>query len=379
MDRLRKHNIDWILVGALLPILAMGLVTLHSFSAESSVMYRQLIWVIVSLGVFFACSFMDFRFLKNTKMLTGLFIFGNLLLLALFIFSTAIKGSTRWLDLGFFSLQPVDLMKVILALILAKYFSRRHIEIKHIKHIFISGIYMFIPFIMVFLQPDFGSALVLFAIWFGMVLVSGISKKHLAWILGGAVIIFLGLWFFVFAPYQRARIISFVQPLQDIQGAGYNAYQSMITVGSGQLFGKGVGYGTQSRLNFLPEYQTDFIFAAFAEEWGFAGSALLLMLYAIIIWRILRTAMYADGNFASFFSMGIAFFLMTHIIINVGMNIGVMPVTGLPLPFMSRGGSHIFVAMLSLGIIMSFRRFNRSIHKDDLGNEFLGITESEKI
>lgn len=376
MDYIRKQNIDWILVGALIPILVMGLVTLHSFSAESSVMYRQLIWVVFSLMVFFGCSFLDFRFLKNTKLLVGLFIFGNLLLFALFIFSTAIKGSTRWLDFGFFSIQPVDIMKVILSLILAKYFSRRHIEIKQIKHIFISGVYMFIPFIMVFFQPDFGSALVLFSIWFGMVLISGISKKHLAIILTGAVLVFLGLWFFVFAPYQRARVISFVQPLQDIQGTGYNAYQSMITVGSGQLLGKGVGYGTQSRLNFLPEYQTDFIFAAFAEEWGFVGSALLLILYAVIIWRILHTAMYADGNFASFFAMGIAFFLMAHIVINIGMNIGVMPVTGLPLPFMSRGGSHIFVELFALGIIMSMRRFNRSIHKNDLDNEFVGIGDS---
>ncbi|MCD8494646.1 MAG: FtsW/RodA/SpoVE family cell cycle protein [Candidatus Pacebacteria bacterium] len=179
MHTYKKHNIDWVLVGALIPILGAGLITLHSFSEGGSAMYRQLIWVIIASGVFVLFSHLDFRFLKSSRILLWLFAFGNVLLLALFVFSTAVKGSTRWLDFGLFSLQPVDLMKIILILILAKYFSRRHIEIKHVKHILISGAYVAIPFLLVFLQPDFGSALVLLGIWFGLVFVSGISRKHL--------------------------------------------------------------------------------------------------------------------------------------------------------------------------------------------------------
>jgi rod shape determining protein RodA len=247
------------------------------------------------------------------------------------------------------------------------------VEIKNIKHLFISGIYMIIPFTLVFLQPDFGSALIIFIIWFGMTLVSGISKKHLAVVMGAGIIVFLIMWFGVLQDYQKNRILSFIHPLADIQGTGYNAYQSTIAVGSGQLVGKGVGYGTQSRLQFLPEYQTDFIFAAFAEEWGFIGSMLVILLYVLLIWRILKSAKYGASNFEILFALGLAIMFVTHIIINIGMNIGLLPVTGITLPFMSHGGSHMLTSFIGLGILMGFRKNERSIHKDDMTKEFLGI------
>jgi rod shape determining protein RodA len=372
-DRLVK-KFDWILVAAVIPILAVGLITMYSFSGQEGVFDRQLIWVVLSLIVFFSFSFFDFRFLKNTKLLLILFGIGNGLLLLLFVLGSTVKGATSWLDFGAFSLQPADFMKLVLILMLAKYFSRRHIEIKHLKHIFVSSVYMFIPFVLVFFQPDFGSAIVLFMIWFGMILVSGISKKHLFGLIALGIVAFLGLWLFVFAPYQRARIVSFLHPLEDIQGTGYNAYQSTIAVGSGQLLGKGIGYGTQSRLNFLPEYETDFIFAAFSEEWGFVGSVFLIALYGVVMWRLLRISLYSSSNFESLFGIGVVIYLMTHITVNMGMNIGLMPVTGIPLPFMSQGGSHLLVEMMSIGIVMSFKRHARSVHKDELGNEFLGVS-----
>jgi rod shape determining protein RodA len=258
-------------------------------------------------------------------------------------------------------------------LILAKYFSRRHVEIRDIKHIFISGIYALIPIILVLLQPDFGSAMVLFLIWFGMVLVSGISKKHLFTVFMAGALLFGILWMFVFAPYQQARILNFLNPLSDSHGSGYNASQSTIAVGSGQLTGKGLGFGTQSRLRFLPEPQSDFVFAAFAEEWGLIGSIIILLLFALTIWRILYNASYGATNFEILFGMGIAIFFMSHILINVGMNLGLMPITGIPLPFMSYGGSHLLTEFMGLGILMSMRRYARSVHRDDMKNEFLGI------
>ena len=264
-------------------------------------------------------------------------------------------------------------MKLILILVLAKYFSRRHIEIAHYKHILVSGMYAFIPFILVLIQPDFGSAVILFAIWFGMTAVSGISKKHLLVVFGSGALAFVLLWSFVLVPYQKDRIKTFIHPLTDIRGAGYNAYQSTIAVGSGGLFGKGVGYGTQSRLKFLPEYQTDFIFASFAEEWGFVGVTLLLLCYGVIIWRILLNAMHGATNFEILFALGFAVFLMTQFIIHIGMNMGLLPVTGQTLPFMSYGGSHLVTEFAGIGILMSMRQYARVSHPSRMKNEFLGI------
>jgi rod shape determining protein RodA len=164
-----------------------------------------------------------------------------------------------------------------------------------------------------------------------------------------------------------------LNPLTDVQKTGYNVFQSTIAVGSGQIMGKGLGFGTQSRLKFLPVPQSDFVFAAFAEEWGFVGSSLILLLFGLVIWRILHTAYLGASNFEILFGMGIAIFFMGHILINVGMNLGIMPVTGIPLPFMSYGGSHLLAEFMGLGILMSMRRYERSAHRDDMKNEFLGI------
>jgi rod shape determining protein RodA len=167
--------------------------------------------------------------------------------------------------------------------------------------------------------------------------------------------------------------MTFLHPLQDIQGTGYNAYQSTIAVGSGQVTGKGLGYGTQSRLSFLPEYQTDFIFAAFAEEWGFVGVIILFLLFGVVMWRIIINAMYGATNFEVLFGMGVAIMIMSHFVVHVGMNIGLLPVTGITIPFMSYGGSHLLVTFVALGVVMGMRRYARAAHKDLLQNEFLGL------
>ncbi len=203
-------------------------------------------------------------------------------------------------------------------------------------------------------------------------MVSGVSKKHLLIVFLIAAIILGVLWFFVFKPYQKERIVAFIYPLKDIQGVGYNAYQSVIAIGSGQIFGKGIGFGTQSRLEFLPEHQTDFIFAAFAEEWGLVGAFFIFIFWGIIFWRILKNAFVGQSNFETLFGIGLAIFLMTHFAIHIGMNIGLLPITGIALPFMSYGGSNLITVFAGLGILMGMRRYSRGAHRDDIGAEFLG-------
>ena len=368
-------KIDWLLVFFIVPIIAAGLVTMKSFAAleaSSDFFSRQIIWVALSLTVFFVFSFIDFRFLKRTNVLVFLFLAMCIALLTLVIWGSISNGSKSWFNLGLFSFQPVDMMKLVLILVLAKYFSRRHVEIKDVKHIFISGFYALVPLILVLLQPDFGSAMIILFIWLSMVLVSGISKLHLFLVLAAGVVIFTTLWFFAFAPYQKARIYNFINPLADVHKTGYNVFQSTIAVGSGQITGKGLGFGTQSRLKFLPVPQSDFIFAAYAEEWGFIGSILILSLYGLVIWRILLSASLGASNFEILFGMGIAIFFMGHILVNIGMNLGLLPVTGIPLPFMSYGGSHLLAEFMGLGILMSMRKYGRPAHRDDMKNEFLG-------
>jgi len=269
--------------------------------------------------------------------------------------------------------QPAEVVKLVLILVLAKYFSRRHVAIKNIRHVIVSGLYAFIMFVLVLVQPDFGSALIIFMIWFGMIMVSGISKKHLLLVFVVGTLAFAAMWTGVLQDYQKARIMTFLHPLQDIQGTGYNAYQSTIAVGSGQVTGKGLGYGTQSRLSFLPEYQTDFIFAAFAEEWGFVGVIILFLLFGVVMWRIIINAMYGATNFEVLFGMGVAIMIMSHFVVHVGMNIGLLPVTGITIPFMSYGGSHLLVTFVALGVVMGMRRYARAAHKDLLQNELLGL------
>jgi len=370
-----SNRTDWLLVFFVLPIIAGGLVTMKSFAVQEDAgdfFNRQVVWVILALAVFFLFSFIDFRFLRRTDVLVTLFLVFSALLIILFSAGNLIRGSQSWFSFGSFSFHPAVFMKLILILILSKYFSRRHVEIRNIKHIFISGFYALVPFILILLQPDFGSAMIIFFIWFGMVLVSGISKTHLLLVFLSAALIFASLWVFTFASYQKARIVNFINPLADVRDSGYNAFQSTIAVGSGQIFGKGLGFGTQSRLKFLPEPQSDFVFAAFAEEWGFIGSCFILLLFALVIWRILHSALLGISNFEMLFGAGIAVFFISHILINIGMNLGLMPITGIPLPFMSYGGSHLVTEFAGLGILMNMRKYGRSIHRDDMKNEFLG-------
>ena len=366
-------HIDWVLCVSALLVVGAGALTMNSFVGENYFFQNQLVWTALALVLFFSLSFVDFRFLRKTGIIVSLFAVSVILLLLVFVFGDLVKGAQNRFNFGVFALQPADPIKLVVLLLLAKYFSRRHMEIANIRHIFVSGFYTLVIFLLIMLQPDFGSAIIVALLWFGMVLVSGISKKHLLAVVLLGALGFFGMWSYVFEDYQKDRILTFIHPLTDIRGAGYNAYQSTIAVGSGQLLGKGVGYGTQSKLQFLPEYETDFIFAAFAEEWGFIGVLLLFSLFGIIIWRVIDNAMRGATNFETLFGLGLAILFMSHIAINVGMNIGILPITGTTLPFMSYGGSHLITEFVGLGILMGMRRYSRAAHRDDDNQEFLGL------
>lgn len=366
-------NIDGTLISAMLAIALSGLFTMSSFQGNDSYFWKQGLWIIISFAAFFIVSQFEYRFLKQTRVVVAIYGMLLFILSLLFVLGYVSKGAESWFRFGGLAFQPSDMMKLALIIVLAKYFSRRHIEIANIRHIIVSAVYAFIPFVLVVLQPDFGSAMVLFFIWFGLVFVSGISVKHLVVVFTMGAVTFALAWNFAFKPYQKARIINFINPLQDLRGSGYNAYQSTIAVGSGGLFGKGVGFGTQSRLNFLPEHKTDFIFAAFAEEWGFVGSIFILIFYFIIFFKLASFALIADSTFEALFSYGVLIWIFTHVVINIGMNVGIMPITGIPLPLMSYGGSHLLAECIALGMCVGMKRYARSGHKYQMKNEFVGL------
>ena len=366
-------SLDWPLVISAILLSLFGLLTMNTFVKDSIFFERQLVWIIVSLVVMFSIYFVDTRLLYRTSVIFSLYSFTILLLVLVLSFGTIVMGAQNRFDLGFFAFQPSDVAGLVLILVLAKYFAKRHMDVGNFKHILISGAYAFIFFVLLFLQPDFGSAMIIFSIWFGMVLVAGISRTHLLLVFLAGTIAASGLWFFGFSDYQKVRIISFLHPLADIHGAGYNAYQSTIAVGSGGLLGKGIGNGSQSKLEFLPEYETDFIFAAFAEEWGFVGVLIFLLLFGVLFWRIMIHAKFGATNFETLVCSGIVILFLVHLIIHVGMNVGLLPVTGTTIPFLSYGGSHLVVNFAVLGIVLAMSRYERSVRREKLDNEIEGF------
>lgn len=360
VNRSQFSHIDWVLLAATIPIIGAGLVTMHSFGVGESLFLRQAIWVLLGIITFLLATQGTYRFLRRQTIVLTLLVIALIALVAVIIVGSAAGGAQSWFDLGPIRIQPSDPAKLVIITVLAKYFDRRHALIHNFRHVFVSGIYTLLAAGLIFLQPDFGSALIIAAIWFGMLLVAGVSLRHVMVILGAGAAIFLLLWALALTPEQQERITAFIEPTADLQGAGYNAHQSMVAVGSGQIFGKGVGYGTQSRLEFLPEYETDFIFAAFAEEWGLVGLLLLLSCYGIILWRILKLSLAGETSFERLFGAGVFIYLLSHIVLHVGINIGLLPVTGTTLPFMSYGGSHVITEFLALGILVGMQQYRRS-------------------
>jgi rod shape determining protein RodA len=366
-DRIRPlfFNIDWVLVFSVLAVVFFGLVTMKSFDGVGSSDYffnRQILWVGIGLAVFLVAFLIDWSFLKtNSVFLIVLFLAMLAMLAFLFIGGSSIRGAASWYQVYSAQIEPVELMKPVLVLLLAKYFSRRHVALDNFFYIAISVVYVAIPAMLVMMQPDLGSASVLILIWFGMALIAGIRFRHVIMLTLVGSLIAVFAWSFVLFPYQKERIISFLDPTSDALGSGYHALQSVIAIGSGELFGKGIGYGTQSRLAFLPEHETDFIFAAFAEEWGFLGVLILFFFFGVILWRIFRAALIAESNFEKFYAIGFAILLFFQAAIHISMNAGVFPVTGLGMPFLSYGGSSLVSFLFGLGILSSLTARHRGV------------------
>lgn len=363
---------DWTLLAPAIVLSVIGILTMSAFGAAASLASRQLLWLVIALISYIAAATVDMRFLRRTSVVMALYLLAFALLALLLLAAHPVMGARAWFSLGPVSFQPADLAKLALIALLAKYLSRRHVEIGDIRHILISGAYALALALLILVEPDMGNAIIFGTLWLGLMLVSGISKKHIAILAIVCAAAASAFWLYGLKPYQRARIVSFVNPASDIHGSGYNAYQAKIAVGSGELFGKGIGYGTQSKLRFLPEYQTDFIFAAFAEEWGFAGVALLLALYGLLLLRLAQIARAAATNFDAFFTLGALILFAAHVTIHAGISLGLMPVTGTTIPFMSSGGSHLVLEFVMLGMVTSLARHGRAAARDISANEYLG-------
>ena len=335
----------------------LGLFTMYSHTGENFFFDRQLVWIGVSLGAMLLAMIPDYRFLRTGFLVIMLYVATIISLVLIFFFAEVTLGAQQRFDFGFFAFQPSDPAKIVLIVVLAKYFAKRHELISDFRHILVSGVYAFILFALVFLQPDFGSAVILGSVWLGLVFVAGIKLRHLLTVFLCAAFAFAGLWQFVLMDYQKARVATFLDPLSDIQGAGYNAYQSTVAVGSGELLGRGVGYGTQSKLHFLPEFQTDFIFASYAEEWGFVGVVFLFGLFGLVVWRLLHHALRGVTNFERLFATGVCILFITHFFVHIGMNIGLLPVTGTTIPFLSYGGSHLVTEFIAIGMVLGMTRY----------------------
>jgi rod shape determining protein RodA len=273
------------------------------------------------------------------------------LLVLVHLFGTEVLGARRWIDFGVFQLQPSEVAKIIFIIILAKYFSGLSGR-PSLREVARSGVYLLLPLSLVVTQPDLGTALVFIAIWGVFLLAARVRPLHLAGLLTVSVLITPLIWRSL-KPYQQSRLLTFLDPARDPLGAGYNVTQAQIAVGSGGLWGRGLGHGTQSQLNFLPVQHTDFIFAALVEELGFVGAIGLFILYALLFSRSLRAVSRSRDLFGMYLAVGITAMLLFHIFVNVGMNLGIMPVTGIPLPLVSYGGTAVIMTFVSLGLLQS--------------------------
>lgn len=317
----------------------------------TGLLWRQALFGIIGLAGLIFLSLYDYRNLK--KITPWLYLGIIALLLIVHFFGPEVRGSVRWVDLGFFRLQPAEFTKLSMVIVMAKFLDQQGERLKSFRYVLLSGLYLAIPTFLILIEPDLGSSLIVMAVWLGMIMFSKINKKHLAILLVSFLVLAVLAWFFVLHDYQKQRVYTFLDPSSDPQGQGYNVLQSIIAVGSGELFGRGVGRGLQSQLDFLPERQTDFIFASTAEELGLVGSMVILGLYLVIFMRLIRTAKAARDNFGMYLSLGIFIMLISQVVINIGMNIGILPVTGIPLPLLSLGGSSLITTLLALGIVQS--------------------------
>jgi rod shape determining protein RodA len=348
---------DWTLIVVSSLLVIIGLVSIYSSSdTDFSNLYKQGGFFVFSLLCMFLVSFIDNRTIReNPSIILTLYFLCILALIGVFFFATEIRGIKSWYNIGIFSFNPIELTKIVLILILAKYFSKRHVELYKIKHIILSGIYAFIPSVLIFMQPEFGSVLIIVIIWVGVLLVSGIRIRDFILLCLAFLVVFAGLWSFMLKDYQRQRVLNFIAPQSDPLGEGWSQNQAMISIGSGGLIGKGINNGSQTQYGFLPEPQTDFIFSAIGEEMGLLGLSAIFALFGLLYWRILKIALNANSNFTRLFATGLALSIFIQMVINIGMNVGLLPVIGIPLPMISYGGSNLLFTFIALGLLQNMK------------------------
>jgi rod shape determining protein RodA len=362
-DRGLFQNFDWTLFILVAIINVIGVLNIYSAclsipsSGQSPYYIKQMQWILIGLGGMTVAFLVDYRFLvRHAYVIYGISIF---LLVAVLAAGYASRGSQRWIALGSFTFQPSELMKLTLILALTKYFTAHQTDRGYrLTELVVPFGFMIVPFLMILKQPDLGTGLMLAIIFAMMVLFVGMNYRSLI-VTASAVIVMLPVGWHFLRDYQRERIFTFFSPEQDPWGSGYHIIQSMIAIGSGGFTGKGYLKGSQTQLRFLPEQQTDFVFSVFAEEWGFIGAIVLLLLFlSLIVWglNIMRHSRDYSGALISF---GISMLILWETFINVGMVLGILPVVGIPLPFLSYGGSSLLVLMTAMGILMSVsvRRF----------------------
>lgn len=355
---LHFKKLDWVLIVVLVLLVSIGLISIYSSSLgreDFSNFKKQIIFFIIGIFLMLTLSLVDWRvFRESSYSILILYLLCLISLGGLFFFAPEIRGVKSWYKIGPFSFDPTEFTKIILIILLAKYFSMRHVEMYRIRHILLSGLYILIPIILIFFQPNLGSVLILISLWIGILTISGIRLRHFLVLFLCGFLIFILSWFFLMKDYQKERIISFLVPTDPL-GLSWNQNQAKIAIGSGGLLGQGFFKGSQTQYGFLPEPQTDFIFSAFAEETGLIGTSFLLFLFSVLIWRISKIAISSQSNFPRIFASGLSIILISQIFIHIGMNLGILPIIGIPLPLVSYGGSSLIAHFIGLGILQSIK------------------------
>lgn len=346
-------KINWPISLSIGFLLSISLLVIYSSSKELALL--QATYAAVGLLLYFLLSQFDYRIFRNANYIMYVVILIMLALTLVLGFET--RGSIRWIPLGIFNIQPSEFAKPVLILLLANFWSE---HIPSWRNIARSLLLVLLPGILIYKQPDLGTFLTLLAIWAGMLFAARISLKKVLVLALIALLTFPVLWL-TLHDYQKQRVTSFLSPGSDPLGTGYNIIQSTIAVGSGQLMGRGLGHGTQSRLQFLPEFRTDFIFASIAEEMGFVGSAFILAIYFYLLSYSLRNSQRSPDAYGYLIIFGVVSMIFFQTIVNIGMNMGVFPITGITLPLISYGGSSLISVLLSLGIVSSVIRYRRAI------------------
>jgi rod shape determining protein RodA len=356
--------IDWLTILPILSIAIIGTLILIGLNmngvinVSQGLIIKHIIFIFIGLAIAIIISQIDYRVFAT--LIQPLFFGISTLLILVLIFGERINGAKSWFSIGIFNLQPAEFAKIIVILIISHYFTRYHHKINSFLSIILSLLPVFIIVSLVLLQPDFGTAAILIFIWLGMLIFGGIKLQHIIILFMMGIVSISSLWIWVFKDYQKQRILTFLDPTSDPLGSGYNVLQSMKSVSSGGLT------GVKEQAIFVPEVHTDFIFSGLAQQWGFIGVSIYFMIILLIVGRILYIGFKSQDSFPRLILLGVVLSIIIQLMINIGMNIGALPITGVPLPFMSYGGSSMLVYWILIGLVLSIQK-----HKLSQGTIFM--------